>query len=454
MRIIRFLAICSLAAVAYASYQQNDQWDLVILGGRILDGTGDKLHAADIAIQDGRIVEVGFLQRDGRRAIDARGYWVTPGFIDLGSRSSYALLEDGRGLSDLYQGITLAVLGDETSPGPVIGKALFPEPPAGKPLTANWKSLGDYFNRLQANGIALNVASYVSAGQVRSCLMGREDRHPNSTEIQEMAKLVAQSMDEGALGLSNDFSRVPDIYARSEELAELAKVAKAHGGIYSLKLPAHGSDLLSRLQECLRIAEQTKITVEINNLGASAGSHTAELIEAITAAKGRDVDIEAYLTPTLSGLTESSEENIVQLMKQPWMSFGSAGQDAVADEKAQGAMEPACFGAFLRLIGKYARDQKVLTPWEMVYRMTWMPAKHLNLKDRGKIAPGMVADLVIFKPETISDPAAYSNPSRRSTGVKWLIVNGAIVIDSGKYTGARPGRVIRGPGYKPDRPPQ
>jgi N-acyl-D-amino-acid deacylase len=543
MKTIRVLALCCLIPLFSAAYQQANRYDMVVIGGRLLDGTGDRIYAADIGITDGKIVDVGYLQKEGRRTIDARGYWVTPGFIDMHSHSDYSLLEDGRGLSALYQGVTLQVLGEHTSPGPLLGKAVLPESLTAADFKPDWKTLGQYFERLQKKGIALNVASYVSSGQVRECVLGFENRPPKSSELQEMKNLVAQAMEEGAVGLSSGLSYVPNSYASTEELIELAKVARAHGGIYSSHLRTQGPDPLNGLRECLRIAEAAKIGVEIDHINSTAGSRIADYTQMIDFARKKGLDIEANVYPYTAGMTfllahlpewaqegglgktllrlkdptarqkiiaellagttflsevswdkkvissanpaldgksiaelavarhaspeetlldilvsengagliivhDNTEENIIRAMKLPWVNFGSDGVALSADSKGSGKPHPRFFGTFPRLIGLYARDKKVMPPWEMVYKMTWMAAKRLDLKDRGKIAPGMAADLVVFHPETFSDLATFEDPAQYSRGIQWLIVNGTPVIDGGKYTGALPGKIIRGPGYR------
>jgi N-acyl-D-amino-acid deacylase len=444
--------ICLLTAVVQAPSQQNEMYDLVITGGRVLDGTGEQLHAADIAIQNGKIVEVGYIQREGKRTIDARGYWVTPGFIDMGSRNGVNWLRGESGVGDLYQGITLAVIGDATAEGESAGGAAAAQTP-NKNLAAGFcKSMRDNLDSLQKSGIALNIAYYVSAGHVRDCVMGRENRRPNQAELQEMIQIVAQSMQEGAFGLRVDASP-PSAggYFSYEDMAELAKAAGVHGGLFSVRLSASGSNRLSNLQECLRIAEEAKTGIQIENLGSLPDVSAKELIEVLTNAKKKGEDLDASLSLS-SSLSKRSEEDTAQLIKLPWVSFASDGMDTDTDRKIAGNTQTDPFGPFLRLIGIYAREKKVLSPWEMAYRMTLLPAKRLNLKDRGKIAPGMAADLVIFKPETISDhPAAYGDQAERSIGVQWLVINGEVAVDGGKYTGARPGKVLRGSGKTPNK---
>ena len=526
---------------------KDNLYDLVILGGRIVDGTGAAVHAADIAIQDGRIVEVGYLQKDGKRTIDARGDWIAPGFIDMQNHSEYALLEDGRGLSALFQGVTLIVMGEHTSAGPMFGPAELRHvhyyPPG---LKRDWKTLGDYFDRLERQGIALNVGSFVSSGQVRSCVVGNENRLASPLEINAMKKLVAEAMDEGALGLSSGLSYVPNANASLGELLELARVARAKGGIYSTHLRAGGSDPMASLQECLQIAESTRIPVEIAHIGAAAGTRIEWFGEVINNARKQGLIIEANISPYTAGISflrallpewaqddgtakmleclknpfdrqkimlemrsgktlhalvpwdqktvssrnpaldgktladlslrrnvlpeealldilfeekgeglliinTVSELFIFRAMKFPWVNVGSDGVALSVDLKGYGRPHPAYFGAFPRLVGRYARAAGVLPAEEMIRKMTSQPAKLLGLKDRGTVAPGMVADLVVFHPEKFIDKATFENPAQYSEGVRWLLVNGVPVIDDGKYSGALPGRVVRGPAYRPKR---
>jgi N-acyl-D-amino-acid deacylase len=533
-----------LGLLAVGGAQKDDRYDLVILGGRVIDGTGASIHAADIAIQGDKIVQVGYLEKDGRRTIDARGYWIAPGFIDMHSHSEFSLLEDGRGLSALYQGVTLTVLGEHTSPGPMTGPA---EPsqslynPAG--LTQDWKTLGEYFDRLEKGRIALNVGSFVSSGQVRACVLGYENRPVSALEMSQMKKLVAQAMDEGALGLSSGLAYVPNAYAGPGELMELARVAASKGGIYSTHLRTGAADPMAGLNECLRIAEAAKIPVEIDHISSAAGTRIEWYGEVINAARKRGLNIEANLCPYTAdisflrallpewaqeggtakmlerlqnpferqrmaldmragnsfnalipwdqkmvssrnpaldgksladlalgrsaipedvlmdilreekgeGLVISqivSEPFLVRAMKFPWVNIGSDGVAISAETRGYGRPHPAYFGTFPRLVGRYARGMGVISVEEMIRRMTSQPAKLLGLKDRGKVAPGMVADLVIFHPERFIDKATFENPAQYAEGVQWLLVNGIPVIDDGKYTGALPGKVVRGPAYR------
>ncbi len=547
MSAIQLFLFYLLGLLAPAEAQKDDLFDLVILGGRVIDGTGASVHAADIGIKGGRIVEVGYLQKDGKRTIDARGYWVAPGFIDMHSHSEFALLEDGRGLSALYQGITLTVLGEHTSPGPLMGAA---EPsqsfynPAG--LKQDWKTLGAYFDRLEKQGMALNVGSFVSSGQVRACVIGYEGHLASPVEVNAMKNLVTQAMDEGALGLSSGLSHVPNAYSSLGELVELARVVAAKGGIYSTTLRTSGSDPMTGLDECVRIAAGARIPVEINHLSATAGTRIEWYGEVINAARKQGLNIEANIypytsdtsflrallpewaqeggtvkmlerlkstierqkimvdmrsgktynglvpwdqktvssrNPALDGKTLAdlslgrnvlpeeafldilseekgeglviantiSEPFLMRAMKFSWVNIGSDGVAISADAKGYGRPHPGYFGAFPRLIGRYARGAGVLPAEEMIRKMTSQPAKLLGLKDRGKVAAGMIADLVIFHPEKFMDKATPESPARYSEGIQWLLVNGVPVIDEGKYTGALPGKVVRGPAYRPGR---
>jgi N-acyl-D-amino-acid deacylase len=439
--------------------------------------------------------------------------------------------------------VTLAVVGEHTSPGPLVGKAVLPQSLFSTRHRPTWKTLGQYFDTIRKKGIALNVASYVSSGQVRECVLGFENRAPTPAELQEMKNLVAQAMEEGAVGLSSGLSYVPNAYASERELIELAEVAGAHGGVYSSHLRTKGVDPLGGLRECLRIAEAAHIGIEIDHINSTAGARLDSYVQLIEAARKRGLDVEANMYPYTAGMTfllallpewaqegglertlgrlkdsaerkkileeirsgttflaevpwdrkvvssdnrsldgrsiaelahvrnsspeetlldilvaekgsglfivhNNTEENIIRVMKLPWVNIGSDGAAVSADATGSGKPHPRFFGTFPRLMGVYVRDKKILSPEEMVYKMTWLAAKRLNLKDRGKIAPGMAADIVVLKPETIGDSATFEDPARYSRGVQWLLVNGIPVVENSAYTGALPGRIVRGPGFR------
>lgn len=453
MKTFRFFAFCCFAAAAAAAYQESDKWDIVILGGRLLDGTGDRIYAADIGIQDGKIVDLGRLQKDGRRKVDARGYWVTPGFIDMHSRSDSSLLEESQLLNDLSQGVTLVLAGD----GSFAEKAGAAKPSAGNTKAA-WNKLGEYLEHLERKGLVLNVGGYVGSGQVRANVIGNEERPASPAELQRMKNLVAGSMDDGALGLSSVLNGTRGTYSGKEELTDLARAAKERGGIYSVQLCNMAADPLDGLRECVSIAEASKIAIEIDPLNsATALPHIEELIHAIEAARKKGLDIEAcasiYPERTISGSSsplDQAEEAFVRLMKLPWVNFGSAN---VANVLAKGKEKPdgQSLAAFPALIGLYARERGILDPSEAVRKTTWMAARRLNLKNRGKIEVGMAADIAIFKPETVSDRSTYEKLGPDFKAVQWVVVNGVVAIENGKYTGSHSGQIIRGSSYHTHR---
>ena len=418
------------------AFQQADLYDTVITGGRILNGSGvEHIYAADIGISGGKIVDVGYLQKGGRQTIDARGYWVTPGFIDLHSRSDSSVLEKEKALNSLYQGVTLVVLEGQafpkTLPRAIPSNDLSKKDARGTPRR--------YLESLQTRGIALNVTSYFSSGRLRECVLGFGNRPATRSELEQMKILAATAMRDGAVGLSSRFSSVPGSYCQTDELIELARIARAHGGIYSTDLRTEGADPRDGLRECLLIAEKTGIGVEIEHMDSNAGLHAADFIQMIDKARKMKLDVEANIRPG------DCEESIIPAIKEPWVNFGSA--DEVALTNSAGNSQSDLLGIFPSLVGICARGRNILSPEEMVYRMTWMAARRLNIKDRGRIAPGMAADLAIFKPEVISNPATYKPSVKGPRAIEWLLMNGRLVIDGGTYTGALPGEVIRGPGY-------
>jgi N-acyl-D-amino-acid deacylase len=426
--------------------------DIVIQGGRLLDGTGGKLYAADIAIKDGRIVDIGYFEKTARRTIDARGYWVTPGFIDVYSIADSSLLGDARSLGALYQGVTTIVLDHQGSAGPSS-----PPAPSGKILQAPGKERevlpeGEFIAQLQKAGMVLNAASFASLGQMRARILGNETRAPLPAEMSQLKRLLTQAMEDGACGLSSRLNAAPDSFCRTEELIELAKIAAARGGVYATILRSDGSEPLAGLKECLRIGEAAKVRVQIHQIHVSAGSQIGRYAELIESTRKRGVDVQADLYPygvAVEGVSESAEETVQKGLRLPWVSIGSGSPALSADNSGLLGTHPRAFGAFSRTLGRYVRMNHVLSqseygnPEEMVRRMTLMPARMMGLRDRGKLAPGTMADIAIFHPEEFIDAATAAQPVRTAIGLRWLIINGSLVLDEGRYTGNKPGKLLR-----------
>ena len=520
---------------------QAPRYDLLIRNGTVVDGTGGPGVRADVAVTGDTIVALApGVTAAARRTIDAQGLVVAPGFIDMHTHSDSSLIEDGRAASFLMQGVTTELLGEHTSAGPILGKAergifSLTEDAKTKAPAPDWTTLGGYFKKLEARGISINVASYVGSGQVRACVVGYENRPATPDELEQMKTLVADAMRDGAVGLSSGLAYVPNIYATTDELTALARVAAEHGGFYGTHLRSGTrEDQLAGLKEALAIAEGAKAPLEIIHVNSTAGGRIGEFAALIEAARARGLDITANFYPYTAGMsflrsllpawaqeggTEAmlarlrnpedrariqqtlgqsdparwqrtyvsstnraidgktiadlaaarqvepavalmdivleeggyafyisfgnTEENLKKGMVLPWVHFGSDGAAVTIDTFKGGKPHPRFFGTFARVLGKYVREERALTLEQAVHKMTLLSARRLGFDDRGQIAIGRKADLVVFDPQTVTDRATFENPLQYATGVQYVLVNGTVVVDKGAHTGAKPGRVLR-----------
>ena len=296
-----------IALVAIA--QPGPSYDVIIRNGKIIDGTGNPWYHGDIAIQGERIVAIGNLQNaSARRVIDATGMVVSPGFIDMLGQSETSLLIDSRSLSKLSQGITTEITGEGGSVAPQNALTLAALQPSLDPyhLKVDWTSMEEYFQRLQKSGTPLNLGTYVGAAQVREAVMGDVNRAPTPEELEKMKALVAQAMQQGALGLSTALIYPPGHYAKTEELIELAKVAARYGGIYASHMRSEGQSEIAAVQEALRIGREAQLPVEIFHLKVSgksrAGSMT-RIVAMILEARDAGQDVRADMYPYVAGAT-------------------------------------------------------------------------------------------------------------------------------------------------------
>lgn len=550
-----FVAALSLTACGAPS---APSYDAVIVNGVVYDGGGAAPVETEIAIKGDRIVFVGDVdESNAREVIDAGGMAVAPGFINMLSWAPTTLIEDGRGLSDVKQGVTLEVFGEGWSMGPW-NDAMKKEDQARQgdlQYDIEWTTLGEYLDYVVARGVSPNVASFVGATTIRIHELGEEDRAPNAEELDRMKAHVRTAMEEGALGVGSSLIYAPAFYADTEELIALVDVAEDYGGSYITHMRSEGGRLIEAVDEVLEIAEATGAGVEIYHLKAAGRENWAkmdEVIAKIKAARADGVDIRANMytytagatglnaamppwakegghdawvarlkdpetrarvkqeieTPTdewenlylaagggdnvlfigfknpdlkpLIGKTLAevaamrgadaadtmmdlvieddsrvdtvyflmSEENVAKKAAQPWMSFGS-DEGAYAPEGVfmlSGA-HPRAYGNFARLLGKYVREEGAAPLEEAIRRLTSFPAANLKIRDRGLLKEGYYADIVIFDPDTIQDNATYAEPHQLAGGVAHVFVNGVQVLKDGEHTGAKPGRVVRGPGW-------
>jgi len=289
--------------------QPASTYDTIIRNGKIMDGTGNPWYGGDIAIQGERIVAIGNLRNaSAKRVIDAAGMVVSPGFIDMLGQSEIALLIDSRSLSKLSQGITTEITGEGGSVAPQNALTLAALQPSLDPyhLKVDWSTLEEYFQRLQKSGTPLNIGTYVGAAQVREAVMGDVNRVPTPEELEKMKALVAQAMQQGALGLSTALIYPPGHYAKTEELIELAKVAAQYGGIYASHMRSEGQSEIAAIQEALRIGREAHLPVEIFHLKVSgksrAGSMT-RIVAMIQEARDAGQDVSADMYPFVAGAT-------------------------------------------------------------------------------------------------------------------------------------------------------
>ena len=533
-----------------------EKFDILITGGKLIDGTGNPWRYADVGITDDKIAKVGKLSgSEADKKISAEELYVVPGFIDMHTHSDYTLLVDGTAQSKVRQGVTLEVIGESESAGPVSGEAvkLMEKGLERLGLKLTWKTLDEYFNLLEGSGISVNIASYVGLGQVRQCVIGEENRAPTDEEMKEMKRLVREAMEEGAIGLSSGLLYIPDMFFTTDEIIELAKVVSEYGGIYATHIRSEDETLLESLDEAIRIGREADIPVEIFHFKASAKKNWYKMpdaIKKINDARKLGVDITADQYPYIAGSTTitillpdwareggtkkileriknpetrrrikddmrtndtgfdsieeymsnvriakvqseknehlegknlleiakeknadpidnyfdllleddgtvsgvfftMTEENKKLAMAQAWLSIGSDGSSVKPEGiLGRGKPHPRYYGTFPRILGRYVREQNVLTLEDAIRKMTSLAAQRLGLKDRGLLKEGMFADIVVFDYDKIIDNATFENPHQYSVGVNYLIVNGKMVIENGEHTGAKPGRIIYGPGKK------
>ena len=301
MRLIVIALLLLTTACATTTPRGADQThDLLIANGLIIDGTGSPWYRGDVVIRGDRIVGVGKLRGvSARDTIDATGLVVSPGWIDMLGHSEYALLSDGRALSKITQGITSEITGEVTSVVPVNERTLR-ELGFARNNTVDWTDLNGYFARLERERPAINLATYVTVGSVRRFVMGDANRAPTPAELQQMRELVAEAMNQGAIGLSTGMIYAPATYATTDEIVELAKVAAAHGGGYASHIRSEGRRLIEAVEEAISIGERAGMWVQIHHLKASGKANWGKIpaaVATIEAARARGVDVTADQYP-------------------------------------------------------------------------------------------------------------------------------------------------------------
>jgi N-acyl-D-amino-acid deacylase len=425
-------------------------------------------------------------------------------------------------------------------------------------VSQDWRTLADYFKRLEERSrSAINIGTFVGAGGVRNYIIGKDDRPATAAELERMKQLVAQAMEDGALGLSTSLQYVPDRFASTEEITELAKVAARYGGVYFTHQRSESGRIFESLDEVFTIAERAGIPAEVWHLKTAYKANFGkmpEVLRRIEAARARGLDVTANQYPydrasngldaclplwvreggldkmiarlqdpamrerikrdmdepnpqtwenqwygsnggdgvmlssvlnlelrKYEGMTlteigkamgkdprdavmdlvigdrgESSviisimtEDDVRTALKHPLVGIGTDSPAKAEDGKlSESKSHPRAWGSFPRILGRYVRDENLLSLEEAIRKMTSKAAARVRLYDRGLLRPGMMADITIFDSQTIRDASTFLDPTHYSVGIKHVFVNGRAVVSNGAITNERSGRPIRGPGYR------
>ncbi len=534
-------------------------YDLILKNGMIYDGSGSAPFTGDVAIQGDHIAAVGQVDANlADRVIDVNGMAISPGFINVMSWANVSLIVDGRSQSDIRQGVTMEIIGEGTSEGPLSEKmkAERIKRQGDIKYEVPWNTLGEYLDYLVGRGIATNIASYLGAATLRIHAIGYDNRPPTPAELDQMRALARQAMEEGAIGISTALIYPPGSYAKTDELIELAKVVAEYGGIYISHIRNEGNSLLSALDELITIAREAKIGAEIYHLKATGRKNWDKMEQAIAKvnaarAEGLQITADMYTYPasatglgatmpdwvqegghdawmrrlkdpetrarlyqemitetdewessllgaggaqniilrsfksehlkpligkTLAEVAEMrgtdpvytimdliveddfnvggvyftmNEDNLKRQLQQPWVCIGSDSESQAPEGVfLKSGVHPRAYGTFARFLAKYVRDENVLPLEEAIRRITSLPAETRKIAHRGKLQPGYYADIAVFDPQKVQDHATFAKPHQYSTGMQHVFVNGVQVLKDGEHTGALPGQVVRGPGYK------
>ncbi|MCK5442324.1 MAG: D-aminoacylase [Maribacter sp.] len=523
-------------------------YDVLIKNGQIIDGSGIASFIGDVGIDADTIASIGNLQKaKGILEIDAKGLIVAPGFINMLSWANVSLIEDGRSQGDIRQGVTLEVLGEGHSMGP-LNEEMKKEMKDGQQnitYDITWTTLGEYLEFLENKGVSTNIASFVGNGTLREFTMKYENRPPSNEELDTMKELTRQAMEEGAIGMSSSLIYVPSGHAKTNELIELAKVVEEYDGMYISHIRDEEGGLLDAVKELITISEEANIRSEIYHFKASGnenwgvldkaiqlvdsartkglpittdmymynasstglnvllpawakeGGHSAtiKLIKQPDKRKKMMQEVDFHVPPekillvgfrnkalrnligkTLADVAQErmitpeeaivdlileddsriqvvyfsmSEDNIKKKLALPYMSICSdAGSYTNEGIFLEQSTHPRAYGSFARLLGKYVREEKVIALEDAIYKLTALPATNMKLKKRGALKEGFYADITVFDAGEIQDIATFENPHQYAIGMKHVFVNGTQVLKNGEHTGAFPGKVVRGPGWK------
>jgi len=341
IKIWMFILVSLMLALSLASCSVNPEevYDLVVVNGIVVDGSGTPGFRADVAVRGDTIVKVGYLSEaeksSAARQVDAAGKVVSPGIIDIHTHSDWPLLFDGSALSKIHQGVTTEILGESLSAGPIKGRA-----PRDLPygLEADWSTLGGYFDRLEENGVAVNVASYVGATQVRLCVLGEDSRDPTPEEMAEMEALVREAMEDGALGLSTALLVPPNTYITTEQLVKLSEVVEPYGGIFSIHIRSEGIGIQDSIKEAIEIGETAGVPVDVIHMKIAdkrLWGKMPEVCGLIDDARARGLTVTGNQYPYIAG------QNNLDALVPPWAMEGGTDRmlERLADPSSRARME-------------------------------------------------------------------------------------------------------------------
>jgi len=536
-------------------------FDILIKNGTLIDGSGSPGFKSDLAISDGKIVQIGpSLEAQAATEVDATGLVVCPGFIDIHSHSDATITTNSRAESKIRQGITTEVVGNcGMSAAPLTGEFmqevkdhLVINSDFGKPdeIGKSWVTFSEYIRHLNELPLGVNLMPLVGYGTLRSAVMGVKSGRPDEKEMQQMEALLEHSLDEGAAGLSTGLEYVPDSHTNVEELIRLCGVIKRKNKLYATHIRGESQNLFPAIKEAIRTGEESGCKLQISHLklgGKFNWGKTDELFELLENALARGVRLcwdqypyVAWGTGLVdyipSWVVSDGHEKIVEYLSDPVMrkqirqeiedeiktgmhAYNTAPWENVqiamvrsekykhimgkrvsqiaeelnidplefvfdllvhekgavktlvfcmdeadiktimchpntiiaSDARAlatygelhKGSTHPRYYGAFPRILGRYVREEKILSLETAIKKMTSMPAGIMGLDTRGTLAPGKVADVTIFDPNTIADLATFENPHQYSRGIEKVIISGKVIIDQGIHTEQMQGQVLR-----------
>ncbi|MGQ0766715.1 MAG: N-acyl-D-amino-acid deacylase family protein [Gemmatimonadota bacterium] len=538
-------------------------WDVLLLNGRVVDGTGSAWFAGDVAISGDRITRItpaGVMANDSAvLRVDASGLVIAPGFIDIQSHSrDQFLVGDGRVVSKVTQGITTEIMGEGWTNAPANDatissmSAIDPgqQPDSLARRFTGPRGFGAWLEVMEARGVSPNIGSFVGATTIRVYAKGNAEGPATAAELDTMRAVTLNAMQDGAFGVASALIYPPGNFASTSELVEIAKAMAPFGGVYISHMRSEADGFLEAIDELLRIGREGGVATEIYHLKAGGVRNwpkAALAVAKIDSARAAGQDVQANMYPYIAGgtglaactppwasadnklldnlrdpatrarivsemrsdrtpwenlcllatpqgvmtagytrddlkkyegqrlsaiaadmgshwadavvdlllQTEAevgmlvfmmSEPNVEMQMRQPWIKFGTDAGGFDPDS-ARGLTHPRAYGTFPRIFGHYVRDRGVMSLEEAVRKASAAVATRLSINDRGVLREGLLADVVVFDPSTIADRATFTEPHRLSTGVRHVFVNGVQVVRDGVHTGAKPGRIVRGPGW-------